>query len=52
MLHYYFTKIVKLEFHCPLISPQISAKFMSFGEMNLCHQIISVVKSNGIVTVK
>ena len=48
----YITFVVRLEFHCPLISTQVSAKFMSLRAMNICRWIISVVKSNGTVTVK
>ena len=48
----YVTFVVRLEFHGPLISPQICAKFMLLRAMNFFHWIISVVRSNGTVTVK
>ena len=46
------TYIVRLEFHCTIISSQVCAKLMSFGAMKLSHRITSVVISIGTVTVK
>ena len=48
----YITYAIRLAFHCPLALPQICVKFMLLWALYLPHRIMSMVKSNGTVTVK